>query len=240
MATNKQRRDAERLRLQRQLDQRRQREAARKRLTLIASVVGTLVVIAVVVVAVIAGTSGGDDDTSAQSGGQPSKTASSSAAASSTAAAAANCDDVAKLKGAVTFQGVTVANPTNLKKEPKVCSAGKADPKALLVKDLVVGKGKAPALTSNVTVQYTGQLYRKGTQFDSSWSRGKAAPFNLQQVVPGFTQGIGGNGKAVKPMKVGGRRIVVMPAALGYGAQANNGIPANSALVFVIDLTKVG
>ena len=79
-------------------------------------------------------------------------------------------------------------------------------------------------------------LYKTGTEFDSSWSRGQAAQFTLSQVVPGFTQGIGGT-TGVAPMKVGGRRIIIMPAALGYGSQANASIPANSPLVFVVDLT---
>ena len=90
-----------------------------------------------------------------------------------------------------------------------------------------------------MSVQYTGVLYKNGRQFDSSWERGQAASFSLQQVVPGFTQGIGGT-HGVPPMKVGGRRIIIMPAALGYGPQAQNGIPANSPLVFVVDLKKIG
>jgi FKBP-type peptidyl-prolyl cis-trans isomerase len=57
-------------------------------------------------------------------------------------------------------------------------------------------------------------------------------------VVPGFTQGIGGTGK-VAPMRVGGRRIMILPAALGYGAQGSGPIPANAALVFVVDLKSV-
>lgn len=220
MATNKQR-DAERQRLQRQLEERRQREAARKRFTLIASIVGTLVVIAAVVITVVS-ISGGDDK---------------QAAAESTGA----CADAAKAKGAVTFQNVTVGNAATFGKEPKVCSSGTADPAKLQYKDLIVGKGKTPALTSTVSVQYTGQLYKKGTQFDSSWARGgMPAEFSLQGVVPGFTQGIGGNTAAKIPaMKVGGRRIVILPSALGYGAQGTNGIPANSSLVFVIDLVSV-
>ncbi|MCU1658843.1 MAG: peptidylprolyl isomerase FKBP-type, partial [Pseudonocardiales bacterium] len=99
----------------------------------------------------------------------------------------------------------------------------------------VVGKGAAAKPTSTVTVQYVGVLYRNGKLFDSSWARGQTAQFSLTGVVKGFTEGIGGTA-GVPPMKAGGRRIMILPAALGYGSQANSQIPANSALVFVVDL----
>lgn len=212
MPTNQQRREAERRRLQRQLDERREREAARKRFTLIASIVTTLVVIAAIVVVVVIATSGDDSkDTAGGSGGAAT----------------------------VTFQGVTVDNANDLKVEPKVTSKGTTDPTALQYKDLVVGTGQAASPSSSVTVQYTGVLYKDGKQFDSSWTRGQPAQFSLSGVVPGFTQGIGGNDK-VPPMKVGGRRIMILPPALGYGSQANGSIPANSTLVFVVDLKSIG
>lgn len=211
MPTNQQRREAERRRLQRQLDERREREAARKRFTLIASIVTTLVVIAAVVIVVIVATSGDDSKDGGGSGGAAT----------------------------VTFQGVTVDNANDIKVEPKVTSKGTTDPTELQYKDLVVGKGKAASPSSSVTVQYTGVLYKKGTQFDSSWTNGQPATFSLSGVVPGFTQGIGGNAK-VPPMKVGGRRIMILPPSLGYGAQANGSIPANSTLVFVVDLKSIG
>jgi peptidylprolyl isomerase len=89
-----------------------------------------------------------------------------------------------------------------------------------------------------VTVQYDGVLYSNGKEFDSSWKRGQTAEFSLTQVVKGFTEGIGGT-SGVPPMKVGGRRIMIFPASMGYGAQAQNGIPANSSLVFVVDLKSI-
>jgi peptidylprolyl isomerase len=212
VATNQQRRVTERRLLQQQLEDRRVREARRKRVVLISSIVGTLVVIAAVVIAIVAAGSGGSD----------SKKAPAAAAGKS-----------------VSFEGVTVANPTNLAKQPGVTSTAKTDPTKLEYKDLVVGKGKAASPTASVTVQYTGVLYKNGKQFDASWKNGQPATFSLKQVVPGFTQGIGGK-SGVPPMKVGGRRIMILPASLGYGGQANNGIPANSSLVFVVDLTKIG
>lgn len=244
MATNKQRREAERRRLQRQLEQRREREAARKQFTLIASIVGTLAVIAVVIIVIVAATGGGDGkkkkDAAASNdtvSSAPADPRSSTPTAQPQVAAPAACTKPGT-GATASYQGVTVGNATDLKKEPKVRSSSTKPPKALLCQDLVVGKGAPASPASTVTVQYSGVLYANGKMFDSSWSRKQAATFSLAQVVPGFTQGIGGAGK-VAPMRAGGRRIMILPAALGYGAQGQGAIPANSPLVFVVDLVKV-
>jgi FKBP-type peptidyl-prolyl cis-trans isomerase len=66
------------------------------------------------------------------------------------------------------------------------------------------------------------------------------ATFPLTQVVKGFTYGIGGNpSMKIGPMKVGGRRIIIVPSKYGYGPQAQANIPANSPLVFIVDLKSV-
>jgi len=246
VSTNQQRREAERRRLQRQLEERRAREAARKRFTLIASIVTTLVVIAAVVVVVILATNGDDDSKKNQSAAGPTDSpAASTSAASTTPPAAApppapTTPCAAQPKGATAkFNGVTVGGADDLKKAPKVSAKGGAAPANIVCQDLVVGTGPAATTSSTVTVQYTGVLYKDGKEFDSSWTRGQTAQFSLAQVVPGFTEGIGGAGK-VAPMKVGGRRVMILPPALGYGAQANGPIPANSTLVFVVDLKSVG
>lgn len=237
MPTNKQRREAARRHLERQLERRQEREAARKRITLIASIVGTVVLVAVIVVAVVLLGSGSDKKT-------PSANSSTGATASSTATASASATPTTSYpaaKGAsVTFQGVTVKGAADLKGKPGVTSAAAGQPAKLLVKDLVVGTGKAATASSTVTVQYIGVLYKDGTEFDSSWSRGQPATFGLGpgKVIDGFTQGIGGT-KGVAPMKVGGRRIIIMPSSLGYGSQANSSIPANSPLVFIVDLKAI-
>jgi peptidylprolyl isomerase len=140
---------------------------------------------------------------------------------------------------AVTFDGVTVKGATDLKGYPGVTSKSSTVASKLMVKDLVVGKGAAATPTSKVTVQYYGVLYSNGKYFDSSWKRGTPAQFPLTGVVPGFTQGIGGT-TGVAPMKVGGRRIIIVPAALGYGAQGSPPtIPANASLVFIVDLKSI-
>jgi hypothetical protein len=244
--TNQQRREAERRRLQKELEQRREREAARKRLTLIVSIAGTLVLIAAVAIVIVATTGGSDKKNNAGNASKPSASTASTAASSSSPAAQppaapAPTTPCAGPTGATAaFKGVTISGATDLKKAPKVSSKGTDKLTTLLCQDLVVGKGKAATPTSTVNVQYAGVLYSNGTAFDSSWSKGgKPVQFPLTGVVPGFTQGIGGAGK-VAPMRVGGRRVMILPPSLGYGAQANGPIPANSTLVFVVDLVSIG
>ena len=248
MPTNQQRREAERRRLQRQLEERRAREAARKRFTLIGSVIGTLVVIGAVIGIVLATTGGSGKSSNAAghdtiTGGASSPTP---APTTSTPAAAVPqptkpCAGVPKGTTA-SFEGVTVSGTTDLKHAPTIKSSSKATPATLACEDLVVGKGKAATGTSTVSVQYTGLLYRDGTKFDSSWDRGQAASFSIApgKVIPGFSQGIGGAGK-VAPMHVGGRRIMILPASVAYGASppAGSNIPPNAPLVFIVDLKSV-
>jgi peptidylprolyl isomerase len=234
VVTNKQRRDASRRLLERQLQRRQEQEAAHKRRTLIATIAGTVVLAVVIVIVVLVVT--GDDKKKKPAANNSTPTA----PASSSAPPSAPSSPVPSATGAaVSFNGVTVKGAADLKGAPGVTSAAADDPAKLEYKDLVVGKGKAANPKSSVSVQYTGVLYKTGSEFDSSWSRGgQPAQFSLTGVVPGFTQGIGGT-TGIPPMKVGGRRIIIMPAALGYGANPPQGsnIAPNSPLVFVIDLT---
>lgn len=244
MPTNQQRREAERRRLQRQLEERRAREAQRKRFTLIGSVIGTLVVIGAVIGIVLA-TTGSDNKKNQNGSGGNADTVSGSPTPTTSAPAAPTAGlPTAPCAGApsgdtATFQGVTVTGAKDLTKGPTVKSTSASAPATLVCQDLVVGKGKPATPTSTVSVQYLGVLYKDGTKFDSSWDRGgKAISFPLTQVVPGFTQGIGGAGK-VAPMREGGRRIMILPASLGYGASGSGAIPPNAPLVFVVDLKSV-
>jgi peptidylprolyl isomerase len=231
--TNKQRREAARRHLERQLQRRQEREAARKRFTLIASIVGTLVLIAVIVVFIVA-VSG--DNKKAKTAASPTPTTSSSPSPTPTPTPSTSYPAA---KGAsVTFDGVTVTGAADLAGKPTVTSKSAKDPAKLEYKDLVVGTGAPAKATSTVSVQYVGVLFKTGIKFDSSWDRGMPVDFPLNQVVPGFTQGIGGT-TGVPPMKVGGRRIMILPASLAYGAQGQGTIPANAPLVFVVDLKKV-
>ncbi len=94
------------------------------------------------------------------------------------------------------------------------------------------GEGTAPTASSQVTVHYAGYLLN-GNKFDSSYDRGQPAVFGLNQVIPGWTEGL-------QLLKPGGKAKLIIPANLGYGA---NGyppvIPPNSWLVFDVELIKV-
>ncbi|HWX75538.1 MAG TPA: FKBP-type peptidyl-prolyl cis-trans isomerase [Solirubrobacteraceae bacterium] len=122
-----------------------------------------------------------------------------------------------------------------LSKEPTVTPPSGAAPTALVSKDLVKGTGAEAKLGSSITVNYVGVLYKGGKVFDASWKRGEPTTFTLEQgkLIAGWTQGIPG-------MKVGGRRELIIPAALAYGAKGSPpSIPPNAPLVFVIDLLGV-
>jgi FKBP-type peptidyl-prolyl cis-trans isomerase FkpA len=105
--------------------------------------------------------------------------------------------------------------------------------------DTVVGTGKAATDGSTVTVHYTGWLYapkadkQHGNQFDSSMG---GQPFTFQlgkgKVIPGWDQGFVG-------MKVGGKRTLIVPAALGYGMRGRGPIPPGANLIFDIQLLDV-
>lgn len=103
-------------------------------------------------------------------------------------------------------------------------------PTELVVQPLVEGDGAEVTKDQTVTVQYAGCLL-DGTSFDSSWSRGTPTSFPLNGVIPGWTNGIAGQ-------KVGSQVLLVVPADQGYGDQENGAIPANSTLVFVVDILE--
>lgn len=94
------------------------------------------------------------------------------------------------------------------------------------------GTGKQPTASSVVTVHYTGKLL-DGKVFDSSVERGEPIEFPLNQVIPGWTEGL-------QLMKEGGKATLYIPSGLAYGEQGVPGtIPANSTLVFDVELIKV-
>ncbi|MDB6147025.1 MAG: peptidylprolyl isomerase FKBP-type, partial [Spartobacteria bacterium] len=140
----------------------------------------------------------------------------------------------------VTFENVTVTGATTMSNKPKVTAESTLPAAKLKVKDLVIGNGEAATPTSSVTVQYVGVRYADGKQFDASWDKGGATSFRLDKVVRGFTQGIGGN-DTIPAMKVGGRRVMIVPAELGYGETGtpDGSIPPNATIVFVVDLIGV-
>ena len=99
----------------------------------------------------------------------------------------------------------------------------------LVVQPLIKGKGAKVGQHQSVSANYTGWLASDGKQFDSSWDRGQASDFSLDQVVKGWQQGLAGQ-------TVGSQVLLVIPPDLGYGSQKQQSIPANSTLIFVVDI----
>ena len=133
---------------------------------------------------------------------------------------------------AVDAAGVTATG--SLDEKPTI-SIPEGDPPAELVTaDVVVGDGEEAKPESTVTAHYVGQSWSSGEEFDASWNSGQPIPFPLNGVIPGWTQGIPG-------MKVGGRRILVIPPDLAYGEAPppGSGIEPGETLVFVVDLVDV-
>jgi peptidylprolyl isomerase len=129
--------------------------------------------------------------------------------------------------------GVTVTGEAG--KEPTIAVTPEtAKVTALTISDITVGTGAEAKAGATVTMQYVGAAASTGKTFDSSWKTGKAVPFDLSQIITGIADGVPG-------MKVGGRRLIVMPAAQGFGDNppANLGVKAGEPLVFVVDLVSV-
>lgn len=102
----------------------------------------------------------------------------------------------------------------------------------LIYVETVAGEGNSPKPSSQVTVHYTGWL-TDGTKFDSSVDRGQPATFGLNQVIAGWTEGVG-------MMKPGGKAMLVIPSDLGYGSRgAPPTIPGGATLVFEVELLQV-
>jgi FKBP-type peptidyl-prolyl cis-trans isomerase FkpA len=114
-------------------------------------------------------------------------------------------------------------------------------PSGLAFEDTVTGEGAEAQVGHQVSVHYTGWLYdptaarNRGRKFDSSKDRGQPFDFPLGagHVIRGWDEGVQG-------MKVGGTRVLTIPADLGYGARGAGGvIPPNATLVFEVDLLAV-
>jgi peptidylprolyl isomerase len=125
-----------------------------------------------------------------------------------------------------------------LGRKPKPSKGAGSAPSNLVVQDLIRGNGKKAASGDTVSVRYVGVLFDDGKEFDASWQGDRPGkpfqfPLGAGQVIPGWDQGVVG-------MRVGGRRKLIIPPDLAYGAQGYPPqIPPNAALIFDIDLLKV-
>ena len=124
-----------------------------------------------------------------------------------------------------------VVNACDAKAATITIAKGATAPTALQSAVLVKGNGPKVASGQTIIAQYTGVTWADGKVFDSSWNDGGAASFEIGvgQVIKGWDQALVGQ-------TVGSRVEIVIPPSLGYGATAQGSIPANSTLVFVVDI----
>lgn len=130
-----------------------------------------------------------------------------------------------------TPQGQDIGNENTQAQEAKKIE--KEDANGLEITDILLGTGAEAKNGDRVSVHYTGTL-KDGTKFDSSLDRGQPFSFDLGagQVIRGWDLGVAG-------MKIGGKRKLVISPELGYGARPTGPIPANSTLIFEVELLAV-
>ena len=193
----------------RRLREQQLRARRRRRNTIIGATVGTLAVIGGLVALVIVLVGGSDKKAVATPQTSPSPTA----------PAPTQCAAISP-------------NPP-AKGEPTVPPVTGKPPTTLVVKDLKPGTGAAVKTGQTLTVNYVGVSCSTGQAFDASYPRKQPFSFALGQgqVIQGWDKGLVG-------MKIGGRRELVIPAALGYGATGSGSIKPNETLIFVVDLVS--
>jgi peptidylprolyl isomerase len=223
--------------LQRARQQRRaarlaeQRARRRRRNAIIGATLSTLAVIGVVVGLVLANTGGSSKSKATHAASSSPSTASK--LKPTTAACTVTPGAPSTVKG---FPALPKGANRQLADKPVVhVSSSCANPAGLITKDLIAGSGPGATKGKKLTVNYVGVGLPSGAEFDSSWKGG--APFSVTlgagQVIPGWDKGLVG-------MKVGGRRELVIPASLAYGASGYPpSIQPNEPLVFVVDLLKM-
>ena len=114
---------------------------------------------------------------------------------------------------------------------PTISKPEGSAPTELTTKDIIVGTGAEVLPTSTLTVHYTLMAWSTGKIIESSWS-GQPATFPLAGVVEGWQKGLPGS-------KEGGRRLLILPPSMGYGAAGSGPIGPNETLIFSVDIIGV-
>jgi peptidylprolyl isomerase len=114
---------------------------------------------------------------------------------------------------------------------PTISKPEGSAPTELTTKDIILGTGAEVLPTSTLTVHYTLMAWSTGKIIESSWS-GEPATFPLAQVVEGWQKGLPGS-------KEGGRRLLILPPSMGYGAAGSGPIGPNETLIFTVDIIGV-
>ncbi|HEX6023121.1 MAG TPA: FKBP-type peptidyl-prolyl cis-trans isomerase [Solirubrobacter sp.] len=178
---------------------------------------------------------GGEDDRSGESGASaPTEEATEAPTEAAPEATEAPTEEAGGgSSGSKGESGVKVTGKAGEKPEIEV-PEGADPPSELIIEDIKEGDGAEAVSGATISVHYVGALYKDGTVFDNSWDRGEPITFPLGQgqVIQGWDQGFEG-------MKVGGRRVLTIPASMAYGETGSGPIGPNEALVFVVDLEDV-
>ncbi len=164
-------------------------------------------------------------------------TSTTSSPSTSSAASASNTTGTKCPSGTPATCALSATTPTSgpLSQAPTVTPPKGAPPSTLVIKELIKGTGQIAGPGELVAVNDVGVLYSNGKEFENSFKRGEPFRFTLGkgQVIPGWEQGIPG-------MRVGGRRELIIPPSLAYGASGSPPkVPPNETLVFVIDLLGI-
>lgn len=190
----------------------------------------------------LAGAGCGDETTAKDvegGGSEATATAEGGATESTPTEAATEADGATSDSSTAAVKTLVDGVGKDLETAPKIASPEGDPPAELVSEDVVEGKGTAAELGDTVEVRYT--LVNWGgddTPVDNSWEREpNSTSFPLEEggLIPGWIKGVPG-------MKPGGRRVLVVPPADGYGANGtpDGGVPPNGTLIFVIDLVKAG
>ena len=119
----------------------------------------------------------------------------------------------------------------NAGEAPTITAPSGDAPTTLIVEDVIVGSGTEVLATSTLTLHYTLMKWSDGSILESSWSSGAPSTFPLSGVIQGWQQGL-------PCAKVGGRRLLVIPPALGYGPMAGHPLEKDT-LIFAVDIIAV-